>query len=185
MVQHESATEGAFLEESKKQKSKIDESWFEYTREFFEELNLTTSPIMGIVPVSEIDADGKLIYSYSTDLSEDENNIRGKVYIWNDEGGDNHNNLLNNIFMLRLYSDGKATYSQPIYSSHAPFNVTWENENNTLVITEGSQVNYFDIADGGLKFRTKGSSGFMFYAIPDGAFFKWEYNLTDAKTENS
>jgi len=186
VVQHESATEGAFLEESKKQKSKIDESWFEYTREFFEELNPTTSPVMETVsPVSEIDADGKLIYSYSTDLSEDENNIRGKVYIWNDEGGDNHNNLLNNILMLRLYSDGKATYSQPIYSSHAPFNVTWKTENNIIVIKEGSQVNYFDIADGGLKFRKEGSSGFMFYDIPDGAFFKWEYNLTDAKAENS
>lgn len=181
VVQHKSETEGAFLDESKKQKSKMNIRWFGYAKEFLEEPDPTQTPAMDTVSEGLIidtnDNEQSVLVVLSPDFFEDEKYIRSKVYVCTDEVGCRFNDP--RILTLYLGSDGKASYTQPLVSSYLPGNLKWKIEDNTIVITNGTQKNYLEIVDGGLKFRSEGSSGFINYDVPDGAFFRWEYNLID------
>lgn len=127
--------------------------------------------VLGIINASETAAK-----PYSEDKE-----IGGKIYVCTDTTVVNEKTKLSNDSLrICLYSDGTIDYSQPIYSSYAPMG-KWYIEGNTLVIEEEMFTNYFDIVDGNLVFREKGSNGFMFYSIPDGTVFERKY-LAPEKT---
>ena len=129
------------------------------------------NPVVGILTTSETDAK-----PYSEDKE-----IGGKIYVCTDTTVVNEQTKLSNDSLrICLYSDGTIGYTQPIYSSYAPMG-KWYIEGNTLVIEEEMFTNYFDIVDGNLVFREKGSNGFMFYSIPDGTVFERKY-LAPEKT---
>ncbi|MBR4779752.1 MAG: hypothetical protein IK014_00165 [Lachnospiraceae bacterium] len=111
---------------------------------------------------------------------EEDKEIGGKIYVCTDTTVVKEQRAFNNFFHLSLYSDGTISYTQPIYSSYLPMG-KWYIEGNTLVIKEDMFTNYFDIVDGNLVYREDGSSGFMFYDIPDGTVFERKY-LAPEKT---
>ena len=109
--------------------------------------------------------------------------IGSKSYVCTDTTVVNEKTKLSNDSLeIRLYSDGTISYSQPIYSSHAPMG-NWYIEGNTLVVKEKMFTNYFDIVDGNLVFRENGSTGFLFYHIPDGTVFERKYQLPEKTHE--
>ena len=178
--------EGGYLNALKMQKGKISVNWYEFEKEFFMEPNPTQTP--SVDDASSVDSgmvtrDENNYNMVPNVLFGDGQNSHGKVYICTDDYVNPQTKLANNSLQLKLYSDGTATYSQPIYSSHIPM-ATWSVEGNILAIKDGPDgawVTYLEIVDDGLKFIEKGSSGFMFYPVPDGTLFKWEYDLTDGE----
>jgi len=85
----------------------------------------------------------------------------------------------NSIFTIILFPDGSATFSQPYISSNAGVG-SWRMEDTTLIIDSHNGLNYFDIIDGRLVYNLeKGSVGFSYYNISDGAVFERKDQLSE------
>lgn len=127
-------------------------------------------------PLQGVFASGKAAKPYSEDKE-----IGGKVYVCADTTVVNEQTKLSNdSLQISLYSDGTISYSQPVYSSHMPMG-NWYIEGDTLVMKEDMFNNYFDIVEGNLVYRANGSTGFLFYNIPDGTVFERKYLIPETR----
>ncbi|MBO4782080.1 MAG: hypothetical protein J5522_06750 [Lachnospiraceae bacterium] len=108
---------------------------------------------------------------------EDDKEIGGKTYICNVDDYESRLSLGEDSLKIYLFDNGDMTYSQPAFSSYAPFRGRWYIEDDKLVLVDDG-LSYFDIVDGNLVYRAGGSVGLRSYTLKDGAVFTRQFDIS-------
>lgn len=108
---------------------------------------------------------------------EDDKEIGGKTYICNVDDYESRLSLGEDSLKIYLFDNGDMTYSQPAFSSYAPFRGRWYIEDDKLVLVDDG-LSYFDIVDGDLVYRAGGSIGLRSYTLKDGAVFTRQFDIS-------